>query len=149
MTQPVVAGTRISNATSAYVSAEETVRPLRDQIILEPLEWTPSTLIRVAYSGKPVRGRVVAVGPGRYPIKYNGRKGVRTKSWLGKRFIATQVKVGDIVELGGLELGIGPLAGYGFQTFIWGTQEYVICREGDVCGIVEDESMQKLSHAVA
>lgn len=133
-----VDGTRISNQTSTYVSAEENVRPLRDQIILEPLEWNPSTVIRVAQVGKPVRGKVIAVGPGRYPIKYNGPKGVRTKSWLGKHFIPTEIKVGDIVELGGLQLGDNQFRGYNFQTFVWGTKEYLICREGDVAGIVDE-----------
>ena len=125
-------GERVDTPTNAYVSAKENVRPLRDQIILEPLEWEPSKVIRVAYTGKPLRGRVKAIGPGRYRRKYNGPKGLRTQSWLGKHFLPTEVKVGDIVELGGLEL-----RGYAFQTFIWGTKEYVICSEQDVTGIVE------------
>jgi co-chaperonin GroES (HSP10) len=134
---PKVDGARISNTSNAYVSAEEKIRPLRDQIVLEPLEWNPSDIIRVAQVGKPVRGRVVAVGPGRYPLKYNGPKGKRTKSWLGKNFIPTEVKIGDVVQLGGLQLGEGQFRGYAFQTFIWGTKEYLICREGDVAGIDE------------
>jgi len=137
MLEPEVPGKRIGNETDSYVSAEEVVRPLRDQIILEPLEWEPSALIRVAYQGKPLRGRVKAIGPGRYPLKYDGPKGKRTKMWLGKHFIPTEVKVGDIVELGGLDLGIGEFRGYGFPTFIWGTKSHVICSERDVTGIIE------------
>ena len=132
-----VRGKRIGNETSSYVSASESIRPLRDQIVLEPLEWEPSKVIRVAYFGRPLRGRVKAIGPGRYELKYNGPKGKRTKSWLGNCFIPTEVKVGDVVELGGLGLGTNELRGYAFQTFIWGVKEHIICREGDVTMVVE------------
>ena len=130
-------GVRIGNETSDLIPESARIRPLRDQIILEPLEWSPSNVIRVAYTGRPVRGVVKAIGPGRYPLKYNDRKGKRTKSWLGKHFIPTEVKVGDIVELGGIELGTGALRGYAFQSFLWGTKEHLICSERDVTGIVE------------
>ena len=130
-------GVRIGNETSDLIPESARIKPLRDQIILEPLEWCPSDIIRVAYTGRPVRGVVKAIGPGRYPLKYNDRKGKRTKSWLGKHFIPTEVKVGDIVELGGIELGTGALRGYAFQSFLWGTKEHLICSERDVTGIVE------------
>jgi co-chaperonin GroES (HSP10) len=128
----VVAGTRIGHETFDAVPAEAVIRPLRDQIVIEPLEWCPSNIISVVYWGKPVRGKVLAVGPGRYPLKYDGPRGKRTKSWLSNYFLQTQVKVGDIVELGGLEI-----AGYLFMTFRWGTKECVIVSERDVVGIVE------------
>lgn len=130
-------GVRLGNETSNYIPESAAIRPLRDQIVLEPLEWRPSQVIDVAQQGRPVRGIVKAIGPGRYPLKYNGRKGARTKSWLGKHFIPTEVKVGDIVELGGIELGTGALRGYAFQTFLWGTKEHLICSERDVTGIVD------------
>jgi hypothetical protein len=132
-------GTRIGNETASIVPESARIRPLRDQIILEPLEWRPSDIIAVAQQGRAVRGIVKAIGPGRYPLKYDGRKGKRTKSWLGKHFIPTEVKVGDIVELGGIELGTGVLRGYAFQTFLWGTKEHLICSERDVTGIVSDD----------
>ena len=130
-------GERIGQETHAYVSSEERIKPLRDQIILEPLDWCPSETIRVAYQGRPVRGIVKAIGPGRYLKKYNGPKGKRTKAWLGNTFIPTEIKVGDVVELGGLELGTGVMRGYAFQTFIWGTKEHLICTEQDITGVVE------------
>lgn len=108
---------------------------MRDTIIVEPLEWEPSKIVAVAYAGKPLRGRVLAVGPGRHPIKYDGPKGKRTKSWESKAFLPCDVKVGDIVELGGLEIG-----GYLFQTVRWGRKEVVICREPDVTLIDETEA---------
>lgn len=130
-------GVRLGNETTAIVDQSATIRPLRDQIVLEPLEWRPSEIIDVAYQGRPVRGIVKAIGPGRYPRKYNGPKGKRTQSWLGKHFIPTEIKVGDIVELGGIELGTGVLRGYAFMTFLWGTKEHLICSEQDVTGIIE------------
>ena len=130
-------GVRIGNETADIIPESASIRPLRDQIVLEPLEWRPSEIIRIAYSGRPVRGRVKAIGPGHYRIKYNGRKGVRTKSWSSHTFIPTEVKVGDVVELGGIELGTGALRGYAFQSFLWGTKEHLICSERDVTGIVE------------
>jgi co-chaperonin GroES (HSP10) len=120
-------GTRIGQETYTCVPAEAFIRPLRDHIIVEPLEWRPSKTIEVVYHGKPLRGRVRAVGPGRYPLKYNGPKGKRTKSWDSKTFVPTEVKVGDTVELGGLEL-----RGYLHQTIRWGNKEVIMCREADV-----------------
>lgn len=123
---------RAGNETLCDVPANENIRPLRDQIILEPLEWEPSKIIRVAYRGKPLRGIVRAIGPGLYRRKYDGPKGVRTRSWLGKHFQPTELKVGDTVELGGLELG-----GYLFTMIRWGMKDMVICREADVAMVVE------------
>lgn len=129
----MIDGIRIGNETLAGIPADAKIRPLRDQIIIEPLDWEPSKIIAVAYRGKPLRGRVLAVGPGRYPLKYNGPKGKRTKSWDSKHFQPTEVKVGDIVELGGLEIG-----GYLHHTFRWGERECVMVREPDVAIVVED-----------
>jgi co-chaperonin GroES (HSP10) len=123
----IESGVRLGNETSTYIPADAAIRPLRDQIVLEPLNWRPSTVIEVVYQGKPLRGRVLAVGPGRYPLKYNGPKGKRTKSWLASMFVATEVQVDDIVELGGLEL-----RGYLFPTILWGTKQVVLCREADI-----------------
>jgi len=132
MNQPLASGHRVGNETNDIVPADAILRPLRDQIIVEPLEWKPSKTLEVVYHGKPLRGIIRAVGPGVYPKRYNGPKGLRTKTWESKAFRPCDVKVGDEVELGGLEL-----KGYLFQTFIWGTKTMVICREADVTGVVE------------
>ncbi len=126
-------GLRIGNETNTFIAASANVRPLRDQIVIEPLQWKPSTIIAVEWHGKPLRGVVRAVGPGCYPKKYDGPKGKRTKSWDSKHFRPCDVKVGDVVELGGLEI-----RGYLFTTFMWGTTECVICREADVAIVVEE-----------
>lgn len=113
---------------------------MRDTIIVEPLEWEPSKIVAVAYSGKPLRGRVLAVGPGRHPIKYDGPKGKRTKSWESKAFLPCDVKVGDVVELGSIKEEDGRIDGYLFQTFRWGRKEVILCREPDVTLIDETEA---------
>lgn len=120
-------GVRIGNESHESFPAETKFRCLRDQIILEPLDWEPSKIIKVIYHGKPLRGIVKAVGPGCYPKLYDGPKGKRTKQWDSKVFRKTEVKVGDTVELGGLEI-----KGYLFQTIWWGGVEHVIAREDDV-----------------
>jgi len=126
-------GVRVENDTSTYLPATATVRPTRDHICIEPLDWRPSTILDVMYFGKPLRGRVLAVGPGRYPIRYNGRKGLRSKSWDSKSFRPTEVKVGEIIELGGLEL-----RGYLFTSFYWGLRKCLMVREEDVAIVHED-----------
>ncbi len=126
-------GTRIGNETFDAIPQSAKVRPLHDQIVLEPLPWPFSDVLEVVYSGRPLRGKVRAVGPGVYEKKYNGPKGKRTKSWDSKHLRPCDVKVGDIVQLGGLSID-----GYLFQTFRWGNKEMVICRENDVTGIETD-----------
>jgi co-chaperonin GroES (HSP10) len=122
-------GTRLGNETLTFVAHGEAIRPLRDTIVVEPLPAEPVILVHV---WKPIRGKVLAVGPGHYPKRYNGPKGKRSQSWDSKAFLPCDVKVGDVVELGGKELG-----GYLFQTVRWGSKEVVVCREADVALIIE------------
>jgi co-chaperonin GroES (HSP10) len=121
-------GVRIGNELLTFVSADERIRPLRDQIVVEPL---PAHETLETPGWKPIRGKVLAVGPGCYPKRYNGPKGARSKSWDSKAFRPCDVRVGDLVELGGKEIG-----GYLFTTVRWGAKEVVVCREEDVNGIV-------------
>ena len=125
-------GVRIGNETVTSVPAEARIRPLRDHIIVEPIEWRPSKILEVVHSYKPLVGKVKAVGKGHFRKIYDGPKGKRTKTWDSKHFTPTEVKVGDVVELGGLEIG-----GYLFQTIRWGSKEVVICREQDVALVYE------------
>ena len=125
-------GTRIGNETLTTVPASAHIRPLRDQIIVEPLPYEPSKVIEVVYRGKALRGIVRAVGPGCYPKRYDGPKGKRTKTWDAKCFRPCDVKVGQMVELGGIEIG-----GYLHQTIFWGGKEMVVCREEDITCVCE------------
>jgi len=123
-------GRRVGNESFDSIAASAKVRPLRDQIILEPIPWPFSDIIEVVYTGRPLRGKVRAIGPGCYEKRYNGPKGQRSKSWDSKQFRPCDVKVGDVVQIGGLSL-----EGYLFPTFRWGDKEMVVCRENDVTGV--------------
>lgn len=123
----------LSQKSATRIPADQTIRPLRDQMIVEPLEIEHSDTLLVIEQTKPVRGIVKAIGPGHYPKRYDHPdKHRRTKMWDSKRFQPTEIKVGDVVELGGYDFG-----GYGFQQFYWGDKLHIICREADVSGIVE------------
>lgn len=107
------------------------LRPLRDQIVLKPLEWTPSDIIQVVREGRPLRGKVVAVGPGDHHKKYSKDR----KSFVySKIFTPTEVKPGDTVELGGLNIYDG--RGYMFKEVVIGREMHLICSEKNVCGVI-------------
>jgi len=131
-------GVRVGNETFDSIAESERIRPLRDTIIAEPLEWNASKVIRAEWWGKAIRARVLAVGPGRYPLRYNGRKGVRTKCWESKAFRPCDVKVNDIIHLAGLEIG-----GYLHTTLRWGKKTVVMCREEDIAGIEDVTSAEQ------
>lgn len=121
-------GVRIERKGTDVIPAGQTLRPLRDQLIVKRLDWTPSKIIQVAGdTRKTLRGVVVAAGPGCYPWRYNAD---RSKRWQSRALRKTEVKVGDIVQLGGLEAN-----GYGFPEVIIDNELHIICREEDVCGV--------------
>jgi co-chaperonin GroES (HSP10) len=114
------------------IAADERLRPLRDHIVVKPLDWQPSRIIVLAGSKRePLQGIVIAVGPGCYPRQYNKD---RSKSWESKAFQPCEVKVGDRVQLGGLEID-----GYLFPQVLIGNEIHVLCREADVCGIEHND----------
>lgn len=114
-----------------------TLRMTSDRILLKPLDWDASKTLIAIRHGRPVRGEVIAVGPGHHPLKYKanakGRKGLMDYS---KYFRPTEVKPGDIVELGGLNQYDGQ--GYQFTEVIYNGEPHLICQERDVC-IVRDD----------
>lgn len=121
-------GVRIGNESLTFVGARERIRPLRDQIIVEPLP--PNPLLELPW--KPIRGVVLAVGPGVHPKRYDRPKGSRRRSWDSKAFRPCDVRVGDTVELGGKEIG-----GYLHTTIRWGAREVLLVREEDVAVVLE------------
>jgi hypothetical protein len=124
-------GVGLTNDTLTIVPADVKLRCLRDQMIVQPLDVIHSRYLIVQSKVKPMRGIVKVIGPGHYPHRYDHQdKHKRTKMFAGTRFRPTEVKVGDIIHLGGLENG-----GYAFETFIWGDRLHLHCREADVCGI--------------
>lgn len=126
-------GVRLDRERSDVLAEGEYLRPLRDHLIVRPLEWKPSTIIEVAgTTHRPLRGVVVSAGPGCYPWKYSKD---RRRKWESLQFRPMQCRVGDTVELGGLEIG-----GYMFPQILIDSVVHVICREEDVTGIADAET---------
>lgn len=123
----------LSYVSSIFIRADQKIRPLRDHIIVEPLPVDHASVLQVFEGGKPVRGIVKAVGPGHYPKIYDHPdKHRRTRMRDSKYFLPTEVKIGDIVELGSPQ----GMRGYNFPQIVWGNKIHIICREADVSGIV-------------
>lgn len=119
-----------------YIAASpDQVRMMGDRILLRPLDWEPSKIITVVRRGRPLRGEVMAIGAGHNPLKYKTR-GDKTKTMeYSKHFRRVDVKVGDIVELGGLNVFDGQ--GYQFPEVLVGSETMLICSERDVAGVVD------------
>ena len=105
---------------------EGTLKMMGDRILVRPLDLKLSKVIIANWTGKTVRGEVVAVGPGEYPNRFNSDRSRVRKS---KAFRPTEVRPGDIVELGGLDIG-----GYAFPRIVLNGVEHLIASEKDVCG---------------
>jgi len=95
------------------------IRPLHDRVIVQRLEEEESTkggiIIPDTAKEKPQEGKVIAVGPGK--ILENGTK------------IPLDVKVGDRVLFGKYA---------GTEIKIEG-EEYLMMREDDILGVVEEK----------
>jgi hypothetical protein len=140
-------GVRMDGHTDNYIPAHCTLRPTADRIIVHPLDVTFSRTIQVIYRTQPVRGIILACGPGTYPIRYRygDKDGKRVKVasiHTGKRR-PIEVKPGDIVELGGTHdtADGGRRRGYSWESFYWGDRFVIWATERDVCGITGHESL--------
>lgn len=110
-----------------------------DRLLVRPLKWEPSKIIEVVRHGRPLRGEVIAVGPGIYPVSKrvnlsDGRRRVE----FSRHFRPTEVRVGDVVELGGLNIFDGN--GYQFTEVLVGAETMLICTERDVAGVIGGEA---------
>lgn len=114
------------------------LRMLADRLLVKPLPWDTATKVIAVRFGDPVRGEVLAVGPGIHPISKRrpSRDGKKVTVDYSKRFRPTEIKVGDIVELGGLNVFDGK--GYQFPQVIVNGVRCFICFERDVA-IVRDD----------
>ena len=126
-------GIRLDRAPQ-YFPPATVLRPLREQIVVKVLEWEPSKLIVIAGNQrKPLRGVVVFVGPGeRVKRRWKDRNAQVHKIGETGQVIPTEVRPGDVVELGGLEID-----GYAFQQITIGHEVHVVCSEKDVCGVID------------
>lgn len=128
--KPFERGAELTQKDSTTIPADSPLYPLRDQIIIEPLETVYSAILEILHESKPIHGIVKAVGPGCYPKKYDHPdKHRRTKMWDSAQFRRTKVKVGDRVGFGG----------FNFQTFYWGDKLHLVMREEDLIGIYPEE----------
>jgi co-chaperonin GroES (HSP10) len=123
----------LSQSCNTYVAEGEQIRMRLDYLLVEPLDRDLSKVLQVVERTKPVRGRVIAAGPGTHPKVYDHPDKHKLKSFeYSSRFLETQVKPGDLVELGGIDIG-----GYSFPQIMYGDKKYLICRELDVSGVLE------------
>ena len=123
----------LSQDSRAYIAANEQIRMRLDYMLVEPLERDLSKTLAIVENTMPVRGRVIAIGPGTHPRVYDHPDKHKRKSFeYSSRFLETQVKPGDLVELGGIDIG-----GYSFPQIMYGDKKYLICRELDVSGVLD------------
>jgi co-chaperonin GroES (HSP10) len=121
------------------------LRMLGDRILLRPLDWKASEIIIAIRHGRPVRGEVVAVGPGKWVKRYvTGKRDGKDfrKSYETNVFLKTEVKPGDIINIGGLNI----FDGQGYMALlevVVGAETLLIFQEADVC-LVEDDSESAL-----
>ncbi len=137
MTQPNRQGGALPPGPSLFACQHASqLRMLGDRILLRPLPWEPSKVIEVVRHGRALRGEVVRVGPGIHPIckrvaQADGRKRVE----YSRHFRPTEVKVGDVVELGGLNIFDGQ--GYQFTEVLVGNETMLVCSERDVAMVID------------
>lgn len=93
------------------------LRPLRDYLLVEPIERAVSSALAVVHHEKPSVGRVTAVGPG---LVVKGK--IRP----------LDVTVGSLVRF-------GTDAGYlAYPEYLDGGRRFLVLREADICFIAEN-----------
>ena len=121
-------GVRIERKSTDLLPAGTKLRLLRDRILVKPLDFQPSKILQTIHHTKPLRGMVVAMGPGYRQKKWQyNSSGERTRMGETGRVIPMEVNLGDIVELG---------TGYDFPQILIGIEPHILCQEQDVCGVV-------------
>lgn len=126
-------GIRFYDKSLNFVTGQ--IRPLREKLIVKPLPPSLSQTIAANWNGEAVRGEVIATGPGTHPNIHE--KGIKDgKPYRRVRqlsaFRPCDVKVGDIVQLGGMEIG-----GYLWPHILINGEDHIVCSEQDVCGVEE------------
>jgi hypothetical protein len=100
---------------------------------VKPLPPHLSQTIHADWNGEAVRGEVIAAGPGTHPLIHergtrDGKPYHHTRE--SSAFRPCDVKVGDLVHLGGMELG-----GYLWPHLHVNGIDCILVSEQDVCGI--------------
>lgn len=128
--EPIKTGKRITDKSPTFLPEDVQLRMTRDHILVRSTEAIESQHIIAHWDGAPTRGVVVSVGPGTYlNVHRRGKKDGKDYHTVKQstRFTPTEVKPGDVVELGGREIG-----GYLFQQVMIGAVPHIVCREQDV-----------------
>ncbi len=133
-------GARINRDPLDSLPEDITLRPIGDKVIIQVDPDQYDTALAIVSADRPLRGTVVAIGPGELVKKYRHRwvysqgreTQERTESYWSTTFRATQTQVGDRVELGGRDIG-----GYLFDKLRIGGKDHVICTERDIAAIYE------------
>lgn len=135
-------GVSLVAETIDFIPASCVLRPLRDCMIIEPMDIQHSRVLIVPpHTSKLVRGKVLAIGPGHYPLIYldkDGNRGAprgkRAKIAWGEIFVPTTIKSGMVVHLDGRNTGKSC-----FDAFFWGDKYCLHAREADVAGYESDD----------
>lgn len=88
------------------------IRPLRDYLVVRPLDDAQAGLVQVVRNGRPRRGEVLAAGPGK-----------RTERGVLK---SLDTRVGDVVQFTDVMT---------YPHFYEGHTKLLIIQEADVCAI--------------
>jgi hypothetical protein len=125
-------GVTMTDENLTFIPHDVDLRCLRDQMIVEPIDVLHSRILIIPpHSSVLVRARVLRVGPGLYPNRYDHRdKHKRTRVMAGEVFRPTEVKEGQTVHLDGRQSGKDA-----FEAFYWGDIYCIHCREEDVAGV--------------
>lgn len=105
------------------------LRPLRDQIVVKPLERKASEIIEVLHNEKPNLGIVMAVGPG-----LRNKKG---------QIRPLDVQVNDTVRYGTAQEYLN------YPEYWEGRQRYLVLQEADVCFVAEVNGSEVLDERAA
>lgn len=123
---------KVERRTADFIGPHETIRPLRDRILVKVLPLKLSAVIEAEWSGNAVRGEVIAVGPGTYPSIHS--QGWRDgKEWRdvreSKRLRKTEVRPGEIVQLDGMRYHDSIRS---FPKVYIGHEEHILIQESDI-----------------
>jgi co-chaperonin GroES (HSP10) len=132
--QTIKSGVRVHDKSLNFVTGN--IRPLKDWVIIKPLPIPFSDTIETNWRGEAVRGKVIAVGPGKYcNIHTRGKKDGKDFRSVrqSKQFRPCDVKIGQTVQLGGIEI----------QGYLWthlqiDGEDHIICMEADIALVEED-----------
>lgn len=133
-------GVQINQAVE-WFPAGTVLRPTLDRVLIRVLPWNPSRRLKIVSNMRPIRGRVMAVGPGGWQKRYYlNKKGERHKVGETGRKQHMDLKVGDVVDVGGLEI-----RGYSFMEIMIGFERHIMCQEADVAIVDDDPSELELT----